>query len=452
MDDSSLSEQARDIWQTGVDAVRAERLVRDVVQCDGEWLTICEETFSVEAIGKIAVVGGGKAGAGMAAAIEDVFAGQLLDEKVTGWLNVPADCVRPLAKIPLHPARPAGMNEPTAEGVEGSLRILEMVARLGRDDLCLVLLSGGGSALLPAPVSAISLANKQAVTRFLMHAGATINEMNTVRKHLSRIKGGGLARASTAGRTIALIISDVVNDPLDVIASGPTVEDHTTNADALAILHRLKAKAPAVPQAVFDYLEQQSETPTERHTFPTKVSNHVIGNNQIAVMAAARRAKELGFAVHSLGSAIQGEANSVGRELAELCLRIRDKQTPLAAPACIISGGEPIVHIMPTDKPRRGGRNQQLVLAALESFEQSGMERITILSGGTDGEDGPTDAAGAWADAEILRTSQEKKLTPAPFLTINDSYTFFEKCGGLLKTGPTQTNVMDLRIALVGEG
>ncbi len=450
MNETSLSEQARQIWQAGVDAVRSEQLLRDAVQRDGDQLTICGETVNLAEVGRVAVVGGGKAGAGMAAALEEVLGDELLDQKVTGWLNVPADCVRTLKKIHLHPARPAGVNEPTVEGVVGSNKILDIVEDLKPGDLCLVLLSGGGSALLPAPVPEISLGDKQAVTRWLMHAGATISQLNTVRKHLSRIKGGGLARSSRAGRTIALIISDVIGDPLEIIASGPTVHDDSTAGDAMDMLLKLGADPPDVPQAVFDYLQEQANSDHPPADVTTAVTNYIIGSNRVAVEAAARRARELGYTVHSLGSENAGEANSEGVELAKLCVQIRDEQIPLAPPACVISGGEPVVNIVPTDKPRRGGRNQQLVLSALDDLWDDGLKDIAILSGGTDGEDGPTDAAGAWADADILRAAREQGITPGPYLAINDSYTFFEQCGGLLKTGPTNTNVMDLRVAVVG--
>ena len=346
-------------------------------------------------------------------------------------------------------ARPAGMNEPTEEGVAGANRILEIVENLGPLDLCLVLISGGGSALLPAPVAEISLADKQNVTRFLMHAGATIGELNTVRKQLSRIKGGGLVRHCRAGRTIALIISDVIGDPLDIIASGPTVVDDSTPADALAVLQRHAAAPPEVPQAIFDYLAGQEATPTVAAPLSTTVTNQIIGNNRVAVAAAAERARALGYAVHDLGSDNAGEANACGVELAKLCCAIRDNHRPLPPPVCVISGGEPVVHVVPTDKPRRGGRNQQLVLAALEALWDVELSQIALLSGGTDGEDGPTDAAGAWIDAKVLGSAREKGLDPHAYLAINDAYTFFETCGGLIKTGPTHTNVMDLRVAVV---
>ncbi|MBC7821790.1 MAG: glycerate-2-kinase family protein, partial [Planctomycetaceae bacterium] len=251
----TLREQARAIWEAGVAAVASDRLVRNVVSCDSRTLSVCGESFAVGSLGGIIVLGTGKAGAGMASAIEAALGEELVDAKVTGWVNVPADCVRPLRRVVLHAARPAGVNEPTEEGVFGTQRILELAHNSGPNDVVLVLISGGGSALAPAPVPGISLADKQAVTRFLMRSGASIQELNTVRKHLSLFKGGGLARATSHARAvITLIISDVIGDPLDVIASGPTVEDTSTVADALAVLERFGAQPPQVPESIFTVL------------------------------------------------------------------------------------------------------------------------------------------------------------------------------------------------------
>lgn len=438
---------ASSIWQAGVDAVRAERLVGDAVRCSSDALTICGRAFPLAKIGRIAVVGAGKAGAGMAAAIESILGREIVERLLVGWVNVPADCVRPLRRIRLHAARPAGINEPTAEGVEGALAILDIVSRLQADDLCLVLLSGGGSALLPAPIPEISLADKLAVTKFLMRSGATIGELNTVRKHLSRIKGGGLSRAIRAGVTRTLIISDVVGDPLDVIASGPTVPDTSTAAQALEVLRRFSARPPAVPQAVFDALASASRSPQPPQPVVTELENHVIGNNAVAMAAAAARAAELGYAVRSFGSDNVGEADVAGRDLAERCLALRDEVRRTGQAVCLLSGGEPIVRLSP--HAGKGGRNQQLVLAAVQRLWNETADGWTILSGGTDGEDGPTDAAGAIADLALIEQARVQKLDPGDFLHRNDAYRFFDPLAALIRTGPTHTNVMDLRVAIV---
>lgn len=440
---------AEAIWQAGVAAVNSSLLVRNAVRCRATTLEVCGEAFDLTSLDRLIVVGAGKAGAGMALGLETALGSRLLDTKVTGWINVPADCVRPLHRIHLHAARPAGLNEPTAAGVFGSERILELVASQREHDLCLVLISGGGSALLPLPLDGIRLADKQAVTRHLSRAGATIHELNAVRKRLSRIKGGGLLRAATAGRMIALIISDVIGDPLDVIASGPTVCDDGTAADAIDVLNRFTTPMPGdpVPASVRNVLRAQAECGQARELPRISCRNVIVGNNETALNAALAHAKSLGFEVRSLGAGRGGIARDVGVELAELCLAARRES--LDHSICFIGGGEPVVKLVPTEQPRAGGRNQELALAATCRLWNDGLDGLAILSGGTDGEDGPTDAAGAVCDAIVREAAQQRGLDPAAFLAINDSYTFFNQTNGLLQTGPTHTNVMDLQVAVV---
>lgn len=448
----TLREQAETIWRAGVRAVDSTRLVVQSIHRDQNAIQISGETISLADIGRIVVVGAGKAGAGMAAGVEQALGPDVVESKVVGWINVPNDCVRPLARIHLHGARPPGVNEPTPEGVYGCEKILELVASLKDNDLCLVLISGGGSALLPAPAPGITLADKLAVTRTLMRSGATIQQLNTVRKRLSRVKGGGLLRAAPAGQMRALIISDVVHDPLDIISSGPTVCDQGTAREALDVLTNIvgrNASEDAIPAAVWHVLEAQTDASSELPPPRIKCHNLVIGNNETALMASIKQAKSLGFDVHNLGSNRQGIASEIGIELAEYCLST--VQDPSPQPRCFIAGGEPTVKLARTDKPRRGGRNQEVALAAGCRWmrEQTPIQDMIVLSGGTDGEDGPTDAAGAYFDSGIEQQVISQSLNPEDFLAINDSYTFFERVGGLIKTGPTHTNVMDLQIALV---
>ena len=409
-------------------------------------LWIGEDAIGLERIRRIVVVGAGKAGAGMAAAVEEVLGPRWLAEKLSaGWVNVPDDCVRRLARIHLHGARAAGINEPTPAGAAGAGEILKLVESLGPDDLCLGLISGGGSALMPAPVDGVTLADKLAVTRHLSAAGANIEELNAVRKQLSRIKGGGLGRACRAGRLVSLIISDVLGDPLDVIASGPTVEDTSTPEAALDVLARYHAREADISPAVFDYLAGIRRPAARRAA--CRATNLVIGNNATAVDAAGMEAERLGYS-HAMTSAprSEGPAEEVGRHLAGMALSMRDR----SGPNCLISGGEPVVRLAPADRRGLGGRNQQLVLAALDTLLSDGAERIALLSGGTDGEDGPTDAAGALLDAAVLADARRRGLDPSDFLARNDAYRFFEPLGALLKTGPTHTNVCDVRVAVVG--
>ncbi len=438
-----LRDDALTIWRAGVDAVRSDSLVRDTVRVEADWLEIGTERIALDQVRRIVVVGAGKAGAGMAAGLEQALGPSLMREKqLTGWVHVPADCVEPLARVRLHAARPPGVNEPTAEGVEGSREILRLVGSLDERDICIALISGGGSALMPYPAEGITLADKLAVTRFLSAAGAPIEELNTVRKHLSGIKGGRLAAACRAGRLMTLIISDVLGDPLDLIASGPTVPDRSTAADALAILERYGAKAGGVAPRVFDALRRSPDNPPIR----CQVTNLVIGNNALAVEAAAREARRLKYSpVSSSAAKSEGPAETVGRRLAEQALEVRRQ----AGPDCLVSGGEPTVKLADPAVRGLGGRNQQLVLAAVARLESEIPLGILVLSAGTDGEDGPTDAAGAFADSAIIDRARRLQLESADYLARNDAYHWFEAVGSLLITGPTHTNVCDLRVALV---
>jgi hydroxypyruvate reductase len=451
-----LRRDALAIFQAGVNAVRSDHLVCQNVRIDGDWLIVGEEELRLADIDRIVAVGAGKAGAGMAAGLEEALGPAVLKAKQgTGWLNVPADCVRPLGAIHLHAARPAGVNEPTEEGVAGSRRIIELVQSMGPRDLCLCLISGGGSALLPLPAEGVSLADKQALTQLLSSRGANIRELNTVRKQLSRVKGGGLARACRAGRLISLIISDVLGDPLDVIASGPTVADTATPAEALAVLGRYDP-ARQLPDAIYGALLRAAEStggqgPQNADLMPTPM---IIGNNAAAVDAAGIEAERRGYS-HAMTAAtrLEGEAAVIGEHHADLALQMRRESGPDA----LITGGEPVVTLAPADARGRGGRNQQLVLAGLVrllSLQPQGSAEnpaggLAILSGGTDGEDGPTDAAGAIVDESVIARMRELRLDPGSFLARNDAYSFFEQTGGLIKTGPTHTNVCDLRVVLV---
>jgi glycerate-2-kinase len=400
----------------------------------------------------------------MAQAVERVLGDELLaDKQVSGWVNVPEDCVRQLQRVHVHAARPATVNEPTDAGVEGSARILEIVSGLTGDDLAICLISGGGSALLPSPLG-VSLEEKQQVTRFLSAAGANINELNAVRKRLSRIKGGGLARSSRAGSLVSLVISDVIGDPLETIASGPTAEDSGTFQQARAVLEKYGARPPAVSQNLLDYIDSQMKANPAPEPFPSNVFNYVIGNNRTALDAAEQKAVDLGYRVVNLSSYVEGHAEDVGQVLAGIARGIRDEGKPAPPPACVLSGGEPVVSLAPPERRGRGGRNQQLVLSALEwlardgwharvrvGMARRGLDDIVILSGGTDGEDGPTDAAGALADAQLAAEVESRALDPKAYLANNDAYSFFDQVDGLIKTGPTNTNVMDVRVVLVGK-
>ncbi len=459
---TQLRNDALAIWQAGVDAVRSDELVTSNVRVEATGLLIGDEEFDLRRMRRIAVVGAGKAGAGMAAGLETALGDRLMaDKELAGWINVPADCVRQLKRIHLHAARPAGVNEPTEDGVRGVDEILRIANSLGTDDLCLCLISGGGSALLPAPVAEISLADKQAITKHLSGAGANIEQLNTVRKQLSRIKGGGLARACRAGRLISLIISDVLGDPLDVIASGPTVQDTGTPQAALDVLEQFQARQAGISSHVFELLGKKAQATSSDSADASEiaigpsVTNIILGNNAVAVDAAGMEAERRGYS-HAMTAATksEGAAEEIGRKHAEMALRMRDQ----SGPDCLITGGEPTVSLVPADQRGSGGRNQQLVLAALEYLAGSHepqpdgrppCDGLVVLAGGTDGEDGPTDAAGVWIEASAAAAARRLQLDPADFLRRNDAYHFFAPLGTVIKTGPTHTNVCDLRVVVV---
>ncbi len=442
-----LREDALAIWQAALDAARPEEVVvralTDPSLPLSAALTRCR---------RILVVGAGKAGVAMAQALESALIEHR--DRITGWINVPAPM--PGSALPtlrtgvvLHPARPAGSNHPTAEGVVGAERMLELLASAGPDDVALCLISGGGSALLPAPVAGVPLEDKQAITRLLHGCGATINEMNTVRKHLSRIKGGQLAQAFRGRALFSLIISDVIGDPLDVIASGPTAPDPTTFADALAVLDRYSLRSHT-PARVLRYLEEgaRGEHPETLKQLPAHVHNVLLGNNERSLRAAQSRGEERGYRVLNLGSYLEGETRPVAIALAGIVRSIKAQGIPLSPPVCVLSGGETTVTL--GAEHGKGGRNQEFVLAAAVYLGADGLRNVVVLSGGTDGEDGPTDAAGALAEEDTLARAAALGLRPADFLAHHNAYPFFAATGDLLCTGLTHTNVMDVRLFLVG--
>jgi hydroxypyruvate reductase/glycerate 2-kinase len=340
------------------------------------------------------------------------------------------------------------VNEPRPEGVAGVEEMLRLLESAGPDDVAVCLLSGGGSALLPAPVASVPLADKLAVTRLLHRSGATIDEMNCVRKHLSRVKGGRLAEAFRGRLLLSLIVSDVVGDPLDVIASGPTSPDPTTFAEAIEVMRRYGLLA-AAPASVVRHLERgcAGEVPETPKVAAANVENRIIGSNRVALGAARRAAEALGYRVLDLGAFIEGETRAVATAVAGLVRSIQSDGAPIAPPACVLIGGETTVTL--GENPGKGGRNQEFVLAMLAKLGVEGMRGVTVLSGGTDGEDGPTDAAGAVADAETLAQVPGGCVSVSEHLASHDAYPLLDRAGALIKSGLTGTNVMDVRIVLV---
>jgi hydroxypyruvate reductase len=391
--------------------------------------------------GRVWIVGAGKAAVPMAAAAE-VALGDLVADGVV------------VTKVghggPLHRVRvlEAGHPVPDAAGVDAARQIAEVVTSAGPDDVIVCVISGGGSALLAALAPGVSLDDERATTELLLASGATINEMNCIRKHLSLLKGGGLARLAAPRPTLSLILSDVVGDPLDVIASGPTVGDPTTFEDALAILERYRL-LDRVPAAVRRRLERgrrgdEQETVKPGDAALSSAINVLVGTNAIALRSARHEAERRGYATRILSAEITGEARELARGHAALGRSIETASEPIAPPACLLSGGEPTVTLTGNGK---GGRNQEFALAAALALE--GSRRVLLLSAGTDGSDGPTDAAGAFADGTTVARAAALGLDAQRHLDAHDAYPLFEALGDLVRTGPTLTNVMDLHVVLV---
>ena len=438
----NLKGDARQIFEAGLKAVDPKEAVKRFVALEGNILRIGEKELDLGEFDHVWAIGAGKASAAMAQAVEEILG----DFLTGGLVIVKYDYLAPLKKIHL---KEAGHPTPDENGWRATQALADMAAKMGGKDLMLFLLSGGGSALLPMPIESITLEEKMATTRLLLNSGASIQEMNTIRKHLSQIKGGQLASLAHPATLVSLILSDVVGDPLDVIASGPTVGDPTTFRDCQAVLDRYSLTGK-VPPSVRLYLEagirgEVAETPKPNDTVFSNTSNTLVGNNLQALEAAAEEAQMLGYKTLILSSMIEGDTTEAAGFHAALLKEVVRSGHPVEPPACLISGGETTVVVRGKGK---GGRNLEFSLAA--ALDLAGLRAVCLLSGGTDGTDGPTDAAGAVVDGDTVSRALEKGLDPKEFLAENDSYHFFQHLGDLLITGPTNTNVMDLRVMLVG--
>ncbi|MBN1218265.1 MAG: glycerate kinase [Anaerolineae bacterium] len=411
-----------------------------------------EQTYHLTDYDRVLVVGGGKAGAPMAAAVASVLGNRLTGGMVLVKHEHTLD--DPTATGPIEIIE-AGHPLPDEAGLQGARKITDLLQSTTARDLILCLISGGGSALVTAPVMGVSLADLQALTQVLLGCGATINDINTIRKHISQLKGGQLARLAAPAPVVSLILSDVVGDPLDVIASGPTVPDPTTFHDAWSVLARYGV-ADDIPVSIRDHLSaglagQVSDTPKPGDPIFDRVQNVIVGSNRLAAWAAAETAELLGFNPVVLSTFIEGEAREVGQMAAGLAKGVicGEAMHPagklISKPACLIFGGETTVTLRGNG---RGGRNQEMALAA--ALALTGWEDILIACLATDGADGPTDAAGAFADGFTVARAARLGLDAADFLARNDAYHFFEPLGDLIITGPTRTNVNDLTLILVG--
>jgi hydroxypyruvate reductase len=425
--------------QAALKAVDPAAAVRQAVRREGALLTLEDRTYDLDAYERVYVVGGGKAGAPMAAALCEILG----DRLTAGWVNVKEGHLSEQEMPACLTLHEAGHPIPNAAGQEGAQRILELANGAGPRDLLFCLISGGGSALMPLPVEGISLADLQALTAAMLRCGATINEINAVRKHCSQIKGGQLARAAAPATVVALLLSDVVGNPLDVIASGPTVGDRATFADAYGVLVKYGI-ADDVPPAIVARLRAGAageipDTPKPGDPLFQGVQNVFVGSNAIAARAAARAAQEMGYHSLVLSTYVEGEAREVALVYAALAKSLVAEGWPIARPACVLAGGETTVTIRGDGK---GGRNQEVALAAAIALE--GWSGVTLATLATDGTDGPTDAAGAVVDGGTVARARALGLSAADYLARNDSYHFFDNLGDLVRTGPTNTNVNDL--------
>ena len=438
----NLRKHADEIFKHVLSTLDSESLVKKKVSISGSTLLVDQREYNLKDYEHIYVIGGGKACAPMAKTIEEILGDRLED----GIVVVKYGHSLPLKKIKIieasHPI-------PDANGLDGASEILRLLSRIGEKDLVICLISGGGSALLVQPQKEISLQDIQTTSNELLACGATIDEINAVRKHLSIIKGGHLAHASYPSTLITLILSDVIGDPLDIIASGPTVPDESTFGDACKVIGKYSLE-DRIPDSVCKLLKkgqsgEARENPKKGDRVFTNTQNVIIGSNKIALEAAKEKATDLGYNTIILSSMVQGESKEAAIFFSSIAKEVHRTGTPVSKPACIIAGGETTVTIKGNGK---GGRNQEFALSA--AMEIEGYDGIVILSAGTDGTDGPTDATGAIVDSNTCKDARERFcLKPEDYLSRNDSYNVFNKTGEHIITGPTLTNVMDIMISLI---
>jgi len=444
--ESSVNRKARELainaLNAALEAADPKAIIKSKVTVKGSLLKVGDLSFDLDESKNIFVVGGGKASGRMAEALEEVLGEHIRD----GAINVPQGS--PPYQVRKVKLQQASHPIPDVAGVRGTSQMLALVGQAEENDIVFCLLSGGGSSLMPQPCSGVSLRDKRRVTDALLRSGATINEINTVRKHISSFKGGWLAKRAYPATVVNLILSDVVGDPLDSIASGPTVPDSTTFGDAVEILKRYKlwSKVPSSVRKVL--LDGRKglvpETPKAGDRAFAKVYNIIVGNNMTATLAAYTSFEKAGLNALLLTSRLEGQARDVGTVFASVAKEVVASGNPVPKQAGIVAGGETTVTVVGRGK---GGRNQEIALgAALRIGDTDG---VVVASMSTDGVDGPTDAAGAIADGRTVLRSKRLGLDARKFLAENDSYSFFSRLGDLVFTGPTGTNVGDVSVIVV---
>ena len=408
-----------------IDAVEPGNAIRRFVQREKNLLFIDNKKYDLNEFGNVTVLGLGKATEAMSLALLDV-----LGSYPSRGLLIPKQAfASPASEFTVSPG---GHPVPSEASVRAGNAAFNLASSLTERDLLICLISGGGSALMASPRHGLQLADLQTLTKLLLACGARVDEINTLRRHLDRVKGGGIAKSANRARIASLILSDVVGNPLEAIASGPTALDPSTKEDALRILKKYDLLGK-VPAAILEVLENSPETPKPDDPLFDRVQNVLVGSNSLAAQAGLEMAKSLGFHTHFLGDTWQGEARDVAKEL---CGHFN---LNYERPFCLIVGGETTVTLHGHGK---GGRNQELALAA--AIEMNGLENSMLITLATDGEDGPTDAAGVVVTGETCQRGERLGVDAQAFLSQNDAYSYFEQLGDLLKPGPTGTNVNDL--------
>jgi len=450
-------QRAARIMAAAIQSVEPGAAVAQYMRLEDERLIISEQVYNLNKYRRIFLIGAGKAGAPMAGTAAEIL-GRRLNESIiivkeghTGsYILHDVDYGKTInAHAPEHTVviriLEAGHPLPDERGVIGAQQIEDLLSGTQPDDLVICLISGGGSALLVSPSPGITLDDMQELTTYLLACGANINEINTLRKHLDRVKGGGLAGMAAPAAVATLILSDVIGDPLDVIASGPTVPDPSTYEQAYQILEKYDLLG-RVPRSITTHLKKGQrgelpETPKPGDPLFERVQNVIIGSNIQAARAAVNQAQKEGLHTLLLTTWLQGEARQAGRFLAAVGHQINADNQPVVRPACVVVGGETTVTIKGDGL---GGRNQEMALGAVSGFD--GLPDSALITLATDGGDGPTDAAGAVVTGETQYQAHQMGFSPDDFLARNDSYNFFEPLGDLLKPGPTHTNVNDLAL------
>jgi glycerate 2-kinase len=436
-----LRQSARLIWEAALNAANPATCIRNFLKVTDGVLTIGGKQIDIN--GRLLVIGAGKPSARMAQVVEEILGSYITD----GLVVTKYGHALALQRIKLVEA---GHPIPDTSGIRAAQQTRDLLRGLTKDDVVLCLVSGGGSALWPAPAEGITLEEKQEVTQLLLRAGATIRETNAIRKHLSDMKGGQLARWAAPAHVISLIISDVIGDAVDFIASGPTAPDTTSFSDALSIIQKYGLQ---VPEAVVERFQDGvhgriPETPKPGDPLFKHVDNYIIANNRLLIDAAAEKARELYFNTLILGTEVEGEAKDIGRFFGAVAREIGRSGNPIKSPACILAAGETTVTVRGHGL---GGRNQEMALAwAIAMASRPGSTQACFASVASDGTDGPTTAAGGLVDPFTCSRAIELGLIPPKYLRANDSSNFLKATSDLIITGPTQTNLMDLQILLVG--